>query len=151
MNARINEKLTEVDFAVITDIRDYFGMTATIIANNPTLRKRMYLDKVDTYAKAHAAVKTDEQATIHSRLTKSADTVEQINAMSSYRRGQNDKSQASQLLNQRQVSNSSQNHYSGSNSTSGNYSNNTNTQSSTPFRGGFSRGQNDRGNFSSRS
>jgi hypothetical protein len=43
LNARINEKLNEVDFSVITDIRDYFGMTATIIANDPALRKRMYL------------------------------------------------------------------------------------------------------------
>ena len=42
LNARINEKLNEVDFSVITDIRDYFGMTATIIANDPALRKRMY-------------------------------------------------------------------------------------------------------------
>jgi hypothetical protein len=59
--------LNKVDFAVIRDIRDYFGMTATIIANDPALRKRMYLDKVDMYAKAHAAVKADEQGTVHSK------------------------------------------------------------------------------------
>jgi hypothetical protein len=68
LNARIKEKLNEVDFSVITDIRDYFGMTATIIAKDPILRKQMYLDKVDTYAKAHTAVKADEQATTYSKI-----------------------------------------------------------------------------------
>ncbi|MBV5344408.1 MAG: hypothetical protein JZU63_02160, partial [Rhodoferax sp.] len=97
LNARINEKLNEVDFSVITDIRDYFGMTATIIANDPALHKRMYLDKVDTYAKAHAAVKADEQATVHSRMVSSAaSTSADINAMSTYRRGQNSQNQVAQ-------------------------------------------------------
>jgi hypothetical protein len=36
LNARINEKLNEVDFTAITDLRDYLGMTAMIIANDPT-------------------------------------------------------------------------------------------------------------------
>jgi predicted KAP-like P-loop ATPase len=49
LNARINEKLNRVDFTVITDLRNYFGMTAKIIANDPVLRKCMYLDKVNTY------------------------------------------------------------------------------------------------------
>ena len=95
LNARINEKLNEVDFSVITDIRDYFGMTATIIANDPILRKQMYLDKVDTYAKAHAAVKADEQATTHSKmLTASASNSSEMNFVSSYRRYQQAASQA---------------------------------------------------------
>jgi hypothetical protein len=59
LNARINEKLNKIDFTVITDLKDYFDMTATIIANDPTLRKHMYLDKVDTYAKAHTALKAN--------------------------------------------------------------------------------------------
>ena len=97
LNARINEKLNEVDFSVITDIRDYFGMTATIIANDPALRKRMYLDKVDSYAKAHAAVKADEQATVHSRMVSSAGTASaDANAMSAYKKGQSAQSQAAQ-------------------------------------------------------
>jgi hypothetical protein len=33
LNARINEKLNQVDSTVITDLRDYFGMTAKIIAS----------------------------------------------------------------------------------------------------------------------
>ena len=93
LHARINEKLNKVDFSVIKDIRDYFGMTATIIANEPTLRKQMYLDKVDTYAKAHAAVKADEQATSHSKMvgaaTSSSSTSATLNAVSSYKRNQN--------------------------------------------------------------
>ena len=97
LNARINEKLNQVDFAVITDIRDYFGMTATIIANDPVLRKRMYLDKVDTYAKAHAAVKADEQASIHSKMvTAASSTPFDLNYVSSYKKNQKATSQAAQ-------------------------------------------------------
>ena len=47
LNAGINEKVNEVDFLVITDVGDYFGMTGTIIANDPTLPKQMYLILVD--------------------------------------------------------------------------------------------------------
>jgi hypothetical protein len=38
-------------------------MTATIITNDPALHKHVYLDKVDTNAKAHTAVKADELTT----------------------------------------------------------------------------------------
>jgi O-acetyl-ADP-ribose deacetylase (regulator of RNase III) len=72
LNARINEKLNQIDFTVITDICDYFVMTTTVIANDPALCKRIYLDKVDTYAKEHAAVKVDEQAQVHSKMVSSA-------------------------------------------------------------------------------
>ncbi len=49
----------------------------------------MYLDKVVTNAKAHATVKVDEQANVHSRLVQVAATVSaDINVMSSYRKGQ---------------------------------------------------------------
>jgi hypothetical protein len=75
LNARISKELNEVDFAVITDIQDYFRMMATIIANDPALRKRMYLDKVNIYAKAHTAVKADEQATVHSKMMTTATAV----------------------------------------------------------------------------
>jgi hypothetical protein len=62
LNTRMKEKISKVNFSFITDIRDYLGMTATIIANQPALRKRRCLDKVDTYVKVHAAVKADESA-----------------------------------------------------------------------------------------
>ena len=107
LHARINEKLNKVDFSVITDIRDYFGMTATIIANDPVLRKQMYLDKVDTYAKAHAATKADEQATSHSKMinaaTSSSSTSAVLDSVSSYKRGQNQ-------TNQRNASSAEQSH-----------------------------------------
>ena len=99
LNARINEKLNKVDFDVITDIRDYFGMTATIIASNPQLRKQMYLDKVDTYAKAHAAVKADEQASTHAQMVTNAassnEITSDINFVSSYKKNRNNSNQAS--------------------------------------------------------
>jgi hypothetical protein len=70
------KKLNQIDFAVITNICDYFGMTAIFIANNPTLRQHMYLDKVDKYAKPYAAVKANEQqASIHSKMVTAASSV----------------------------------------------------------------------------
>jgi hypothetical protein len=97
LNVCINEKLNEVDFSVICDIQDLFGMTATIIANNPVLCKKMYLDKVDTYAKAHIAVKADKQATTHSKMhTASGTNSDEINFVASYRRNQQAASQAAQ-------------------------------------------------------
>jgi hypothetical protein len=51
----------------------------------------MYLDKVITYAKAHASFKVDEQAMVH-QATASAD----VNTVLAYKKGQHPQSQASQ-------------------------------------------------------
>ncbi len=75
LNKLVNKKLNKVDFSVIHDIGNYFGMTATTIANIPILCKQMYLDKVDTYPKAHSAVKADTQATTHSKMLTESDAV----------------------------------------------------------------------------
>jgi hypothetical protein len=128
LNARINEKLNEVDFSVITDLRNYFGMTATIIANHPILRKRLYLDKFNTYAKAHSAVKDDEQASIHSKMVSAAASYtssKDLNFVSTYKRDQKATSQASQ---------SQRSNFSGSHANSGTSSNHANQST------GFSRG-----------
>jgi hypothetical protein len=69
LNALINEKLNEAYFSVINAICDNFGTMGT---NDPALCKWMYLDKVDTYAKALPAVKAYKQATVHSRMILSA-------------------------------------------------------------------------------
>jgi hypothetical protein len=72
-------------------------MTATIIANNPALCKHMYLDKVNMDAKAHAAVKADEQATVHSKMvTAAAAASTEMNFLSSHKKGQKTASQAAQ-------------------------------------------------------
>ena len=92
--ARINEKLTQCDTSHITDVRDYLGLIATIVACNESLRKRMHLDKVDTFAKAMQAVKADESATTHSKLTP-ADSAH-VNATSTYKRDQNQERQSQQ-------------------------------------------------------
>ena len=84
--ARVHEKLAQCDTNHITDMRDYLGMVGIMVACEPSLRKRMYLDKVDTFAKAAAAVKADAQATSHSRMTP-ADQAS-ISATSSYKRDQ---------------------------------------------------------------
>jgi hypothetical protein len=39
LKASTNEKLNEVEFTIITEMQDYFEMTATNIANDPTLRR----------------------------------------------------------------------------------------------------------------
>ena len=137
LNARINEKLNEVDFTVITDLRDYFGMTATIIANDPVLRKRMYLDKVNTYAKAHAAVKADEQATIHSKMVSEAAAASSsdLNYVSTYKKGQKAASQSSQ---------SQRGGYSGSHTsrgTSSTYADRGGGSHRGGTRGGYTRGR----------
>jgi hypothetical protein len=86
LNTWINEKLNKVHFPVIHNIHDYFSMTATIIANDPILWKQMYIDKVDTFAKAHAAVKANKQATTHSKmLTASGTNSSEMDFVSSYR------------------------------------------------------------------
>ena len=93
--ARVHEKLGQCDTSHITDMRDYLGMVGIMVACEPGLRKRMYLDKVDTFAKASAAVKADEHATTHARM-KTADSAE-INATSSYKRDQrNDRARPNQ-------------------------------------------------------
>ena len=66
LNARIQDKLNQCDFSGVTDMREYMGFVATTVAVDNPLRKRMFLDKVDSYAKARIAVKTDEQATANS-------------------------------------------------------------------------------------
>ena len=151
LHARINEKLNKVDFSVIKDIRDYFGMTATIIANDPALRKQMYLDKVDTYAKAHAAVKADEQATSHSKMvdaaTRSSSTSATINAVSSYRRGQN-------RTNQQNASTANQSQrdgFSGNNAqSSSSYSRGgSQRENGNGYRGNQNRGSSNRGGYQS--
>jgi hypothetical protein len=96
LNARITEKLNEVNFTVITDLRDYFGMTATIIANDPVLRKHMYLDKVNTYAKAHVAVKADKQASKMVSAATTAASSKDLNFVST-KKGQKATCQASLL------------------------------------------------------
>ena len=96
--ARVHEKLGQCDTNHITDMRDYLGMVGIMVACEPGLRKRMYLDKVDTFAKASAAVKADEHATSHARM-RPADSAE-INATSSYKRDQrNDRSRPNQTQN----------------------------------------------------
>ena len=95
LNARINEKLTQCDTSSITDVRDYLGLIATIVACEPHLRKRMYLDKINTHAKAALAVKADEQATVHSKMLP-ADTPASVNATSTYKRDQTRDRQAQQ-------------------------------------------------------
>jgi hypothetical protein len=46
----------------------------------------MHLDKVDMYAEAHAAVKADEQATVHSKIvTTAAAASSEINFVSLYK------------------------------------------------------------------
>ena len=93
--ARVHEKLGQCDTNHITDMRDYLGMVGIMVACEPGLRKRMYLDKVDTFAKASAAVKADEHATSHARM-RSADSAE-INATSSYKKDQkSDRARSSQ-------------------------------------------------------
>ena len=85
--ARVHEKLAQCDTNHITDMRDYLGMVGIMVACEPSLQKRMFLDKVDTFAKAAAAVKADAQATSHSKMTP-ADQAN-INATSSYKKEQN--------------------------------------------------------------
>jgi hypothetical protein len=65
-------------------------MTATIIANDPVLQQGMYLDKVNTYAKAHAAVKADEQASIHSKIVSEVSNawLTDLNFVSTYKKDQ---------------------------------------------------------------
>ena len=93
--ARVHEKLGQCDTNHITDMRDYLGMVGIMVACEPGLRKRMYLDKVDTFAKASAAVKADEHATSHARMAP-ADTAT-VYATSSYKRDQkNDRSRSNQ-------------------------------------------------------
>ncbi len=52
--------------------------TARIIANHPALRKSIYLNKVDTYAKAHADDKGDEQATVHSKMVATSPLIRKV-------------------------------------------------------------------------
>ncbi len=60
----------------------------------------MYLDKLNTYAKAHVAVEANKQASIHSNmvLAAAATSSAELNFMSMYKKGQKATSQAGQLL-----------------------------------------------------
>ena len=61
-------------------------MSATMVAVDNPLRKRMFLDKIDTYAKARIAVKNDEQATANSKLTNDHEAA--AHAASTYKKDQ---------------------------------------------------------------
>ena len=86
LNARIQDKLNQCDFSKVTDIREFIGFLATMVAVESSLRKRMFLDKVDTYAKARIAVKSDEQATANAKLSHSHEA--SAHATSSYKKDQ---------------------------------------------------------------
>ena len=86
LNARIQEKLNQCDFSKVTDICEYTGFLATMVAVDNPLRKRMFLDKIDTYAKARIAVKNDEQATANSKLTNDHEAA--AHAASTYKKDQ---------------------------------------------------------------
>jgi hypothetical protein len=82
---------------MLTDIYNYFGMTATIIHNDPLLPKCMHINKVELYANAHAANKADEQATVHSRMWSTVSTaLPDISYVWSHKEAQKTASQASQ-------------------------------------------------------
>ena len=57
-----------------------------MVAVDSSLRKRMFLDKVDTYAKARIAVKSDEQATANAKLSNNYEA--SAHATSSYKKDQ---------------------------------------------------------------
>ena len=86
LNARIQDKLNQCEFSKVTDFREYMGFLATMVAVEHALRKRMFLDKTDSYAKARIAVKADEQATANSKLSNSNEA--SAHATSTYKKDQ---------------------------------------------------------------
>ena len=57
-----------------------------MVAVDSNLRKRLFLDKIDTYAKARIAVKSDEQATANAKLSNNHEA--SAHATSSYKKDQ---------------------------------------------------------------
>jgi hypothetical protein len=86
LNAQIQDKLNQCDFSKVTDVREYIGFLATMVAVDSSLRKRLFLDKVDTYAKARIAVKSDKQATANAKLSNNHEA--SAHATSSYKKDQ---------------------------------------------------------------
>ena len=96
LRQRIMEKANRCKFEQIKNYQDHQSMLALLRAVNPEIRKKMLLQKVDTFEKAFEILRNEEQAGQDSDKVAGTINEGQANAMSTYRRGQrSDRAQSS--------------------------------------------------------
>ena len=63
MGQRICELANKCSFDTVVNYQDHYSMITLLRAVKPHIRKKMFLQKVDTFDKAMSALLSEEQAT----------------------------------------------------------------------------------------
>ena len=94
---RIRELAGKCSFEKITNVQDHYSMLTLLKAVRPNIRKKMLLQKVDTFEKAVNVLLSEEQASTDSRLCSEPKDAA-VFAVSSYRRDQQSQRASSSIV-----------------------------------------------------
>ena len=88
LGQRIREIANKCSFDTITNYQDHYSMVTLLRAVKPQYRKKMLLEKVDTFDKAMAVLLSEEQANLDSKQCTSTSADGATFATSAYKRNQ---------------------------------------------------------------
>ena len=88
LRQRIVEKANRCKFEQIRNYQDHQSMLALLRAVHPKIRKKMLLQKVDTFDKAYDVLRNEEQAGRDAEKVAGKHNEGEANAMSTYRQDQ---------------------------------------------------------------